>query len=524
MKTKQEKFKFSSLLFLIILILGVFIRVYKLNQIPPPIHVDEAFMAQSAIAILEKSRSLLETHASITVIGNLLTAILIKTLGVSIVSLRLPSVIFGILTNIFLYLLVKRLFNEKIALISLMVGSLSHLSIVYSRISLPNIQAPFFFVLTLFLVNLAMIKNHQLLAILAGISTASSLYSYTGAKIILFLVPIFIIFKIKSIKKNFLLPFILSFLFCSLPIIFYSFGNNNYTEREHQAFIFNNPKYWQDRWQTNSLFQVILNQAKTNFLSFVNQGDYSTQYGNGVNLDKISSYLLLSFFLILIPLLFFLYKKNKKNEFRNILYFIFSFATILVIVSLTDSPPLSTRLLMLYPIVSLFIAITLYSLSLLIRNGLIRNFLLSIILLLIAFINLKIYFYDYMKDKKPFYPWIEPNSSIGLYASTLRSRDIYLLPNPHTYSSETTISVFTYKKKRVQDIEDDFLVETIINSNQNFVIIIPLVPKEARKDSIHLEKIILEKTKKGNFIRKIHRGISCKGCEEENIFMTIEKI
>jgi 4-amino-4-deoxy-L-arabinose transferase-like glycosyltransferase len=93
--------------FYLIILLGIIVRAYHINTLPPPLHIDEAFLAQSAIGILDKSLNLLDTRLSITVAGNSLTALFIHLWGVTPFTLRLQSIIFGTLTNILLYFLAR---------------------------------------------------------------------------------------------------------------------------------------------------------------------------------------------------------------------------------------------------------------------------------------------------------------------------------------------------------------------------------------------------------------------------------
>ncbi len=521
---RKKNINLFNLVFISILFLGLFIRLFRIAEIPPPIHVDEAFMTQSAIAILEKNKNLLDTYFSVTIVSNLITAFFIKLLGVNPISLRLQSVIFGFLTNLFLFLLIKNLFDKKTALISFFIASFSHVSIAYSRINLPNIQTPFFFVLSLYVLTQAIKQQKSLLFILGGLIVGLSFYSYTGAKIIITIVLLYFIINKQKLKIKFWLSFLIGLLFITGPIILYIFQpNNNYLERENQVFILNNRQYWHDRWQTDNFWVAFKNQFLVNFFSFVNISDYSNQYGNGPLLDKVSAQLFLFFFFILLPILVHYKNRKKRAQIDSLLFFLFTFLIFLLIISLTESPPLSTRLIILYPIISLFISLTINYLTLHLKNTLITKIYITTILLIILVLNLKVYFYDYMINKNATYNWIEPNSSIGFYAQKQQDVDIYLLPNPHTYADQAIISVLNYKKKKIKEIKEKKDFDELMTRNSAFEIIIPLVPKEASDSNLFLKNLVLESTNRSNFKKTYYWGIPCARCEVEPLFLLITK-
>lgn len=510
----------------LIFIFAIIVRVYRLPEIPPPIHVDEAFMSQAAIAILERNKNLLDTYFSSTIISNWLTAFFFKILGISPLSMRLASVIYGISANILLYYLIKELYNKRVGLISFFIANFSHLAIAYSRINLPNIQAPFLFLLSFYFITWAIRKQKSWLFFLGGLLTGSSLYSYSGAKIIVITNLLFLIMNRKKLKIKFWFSLIMGLLTITTPLIFYiTKPNNNYLERENQVFILTNHRYWHDRWQTNNLGIVLINQLKTNFLSFLYKGDYSNQYGNGPLLDRLSAFFFLTFFFVSIPIMV-RFKKNRKiEEARALLFFLVFFLMVLILITFTESPPLSTRLVILYPVVSLFISLGInYPTFFLKKDRLIKSYL-TIVLLTILFLNLKIYFYDYVRNKNAYYSWIEPNSSIGFYIQRVKNRKVYLLPNPHTYAQQPIISVLNYyKKNKIIEIKTIEEFKRLMTMNQLFDIIIPLVPKEAVDNNHQIQKLILESTKSNHFKRKFYWGIPCTRCDADPIFIVLTKI
>jgi hypothetical protein len=167
---------------------------------------------------------------------------------------------------------------------------------------------------------------------------------------------IFLLLNHNRLKLRQYFYYFLGFLIIVFPLFIYiTQPGSNYFQREGEVTILTRPKYFQERWKTDSMAIVLYQQIKTNFLGFINVEDFSNQYGNGPLLDRVSMVLFL-FSILLLPILLF---KRKGSHRRSILFLSLAFITSLVAVSFTESPPLSTRLLILYPIISIFLALTL---------------------------------------------------------------------------------------------------------------------------------------------------------------------
>lgn len=517
---------FYNSTFFIILVFGILIRFYNIEGIPPPIHPDEAFMGQSAISILERSKNLLETYFSTTIASNTLTAFFIKLFGIQITTLRMQSIFFGVATNVLLYLLAKDLFNKRLAFILFFLGTFSHLAIAYSRINIPPIQAPFFLVIVLYLINLAITRNKAFLFLLGGLSAGLSLYSYTGSKIALAAGLTFLCLHYKMLNWKKWFFFFFGLLLVALPLALYIAGPNNYLQRESEVTLFTKPAIFYARWETNDAFTIFYQQFKTNFWAFINIKDNSNQYGNGALLDNFSSIFFLLFFILFTFSLFINIKRTSKNII-NLSFFTFIFFFIISLVSLTKSPPLSTRLLILYPIVLLFISWTLDIIYIKFThiNIILAKSVIYSILLIIFVLNIKIYFYDYTTNKNAYYNWIEPTSSIAFYIRSLSPEvDVYLVSNPHTYVIQPIISVLAYKRANIYPLSTAEDVDSSLNKPSNVEIIIPLVPKSAIESANPLREFILKQTATDCFVRKIYKGIPYKNSKEADLFEVISKV
>src|SRR3989344_304727 len=135
-----------SFLILVICILGFFIRVFQLTQIPNSLSADEVAFGYNAYSILktgrdefgrnypfylqsfDDSKSPLLAYALIPFVG---------LLGLNAFAIRFPSVIFGTLAILLFYLLTYELSkNKKLSLLTCLFAAISPWMIQYSRVAI----------------------------------------------------------------------------------------------------------------------------------------------------------------------------------------------------------------------------------------------------------------------------------------------------------------------------------------------------------------------------------------------------
>lgn len=141
-----------SLLFLIIA-LGIFLRTYHIETAPPGIYPDEAMNGEDAIKANQTGHYELfypNNEGREGLFMNII-ALCFKFFGISIFTLKLPSIIFGVLTIWGTYLLTKELFRkERIALIAAFLNTISFWAINFNRISFRANMLPFVLVFSFY--------------------------------------------------------------------------------------------------------------------------------------------------------------------------------------------------------------------------------------------------------------------------------------------------------------------------------------------------------------------------------------
>ncbi len=230
MLRRQEIFLVAAILFV-----AAFLRLYRLDQLPPGLHYDEAFnatQAQKVLAGVEHplvfSEDLTEEPMSIYT-----TSAFFALFGPSPFSLRLVSAVVGILTVATLYFLARQLFSSRFAaLLSAFILAILYWHINFSRLGMEPIFLPLILSLALLFFirarrNVFASEANQspdLLATpvsnqplyppaqwmngigfaLAGIFLALSLYTYKSALFVPILFAVFIVTEIL-IGKSYLL-------------------------------------------------------------------------------------------------------------------------------------------------------------------------------------------------------------------------------------------------------------------------------------------------------------------------------
>jgi 4-amino-4-deoxy-L-arabinose transferase-like glycosyltransferase len=119
----------------------------------------------------------------------------IRIFGQTAEGIRLNSALAGALTVAALYPLAKKMFGQKTALFAAIFLAGFHYHNAYSRMALNNIWDPLFFVLVLGLLWDGWRSEKQLSFVLAGVALGLSQYFYASARLLLVIVPAWILLE-----------------------------------------------------------------------------------------------------------------------------------------------------------------------------------------------------------------------------------------------------------------------------------------------------------------------------------------
>ena len=261
-KTFVEK-NCTKIIFLIIIIIAILVRIYKLDQVPHGVNVDEAGMAYDAYCLSNYGTDRYLNHLPVYLINfgsgqsalyAYLASIFVKLFGFSIVAVRMPAVILGIIAIILSYYMVRDRLGEKFALTFMALISICPWHIMASRWGLDcNLLAPMSIISLFFLVKAKKWWGY----LIAGISFGITLYTYALSYIIM---PIFLGLTIgymlytKKISFKNLIILGIPIAILATPLVLMILVNNNVIP-EIKGFI-TIPKLWFYRGAEISLSNI----------------------------------------------------------------------------------------------------------------------------------------------------------------------------------------------------------------------------------------------------------------------------
>jgi 4-amino-4-deoxy-L-arabinose transferase-like glycosyltransferase len=133
-----------------LLTLAAALRLYRLAELPPGFHIDEAYNMLDALRIVNGERPVfLEANAGRDVLYSYFQAVLVVLLGPQVFSLRLTSALIGIATVGLTYGFVRGLpLRRMTALLTALLLATSFWHLAFSRFGIRAITLPFIEVLT----------------------------------------------------------------------------------------------------------------------------------------------------------------------------------------------------------------------------------------------------------------------------------------------------------------------------------------------------------------------------------------
>ena len=197
-----------KILLILILVLAVVVRIYRLDSVPPSISWDEAAVGYNAWTISEYGKDEYGKSFPLTFksfgddkhpVHIYSTAIFVKLFGLSEFTTRLSSAVFGILNILLIFYLGKTLFkNEWMGIVAATFLTISPYHIQFSRFNHEVTVTLFFFLLGLLLFFKGIESNKYLLPI-SFLSFSIDLLSYHSAKVVV--PPLILVLIILYAKK-----------------------------------------------------------------------------------------------------------------------------------------------------------------------------------------------------------------------------------------------------------------------------------------------------------------------------------
>ncbi len=246
--------KYFLIIFLGIILLASALRLWQIGSVPPSPDWDEASLGYNAYSILHTGKDEYGKFLPV-VIRSLddykpafymyVTVPSVAVLGLNVAAVRLPSAIFGILSVIAVFYLVRELFKDykykdELSLLASFFMAISPWSIQFSRVAFEsnvgtslNIFAALFF--------LKGLKKPALLPF-SAIFAALSIYTYQSEKVftpLLALVLVLVFRKaLGKLNKKYLIGGVVTGFIFMLPMLWFLFFNSSSLSRLTSTSVF----------------------------------------------------------------------------------------------------------------------------------------------------------------------------------------------------------------------------------------------------------------------------------------------
>jgi hypothetical protein len=262
-RSLSRKIFTPMVLFLLILAVGIFSRVWEYDQLPPGLNQDEASIGVEAYDLLHFGVDRNGVSLPVNFISwgsgqNALYGYLLMPFiavgGLTTLTVRLPMLLTGILTLPLVFFVAKRTLNIEFALLAMFLLAICPWHILLSRWGLESNILPFTFLLSYACLLKSTTKNYWF--ILSCFFSALSLYAYGPAYAA---VPIFILVTIAAVlffkraSRESLFAGLIVFVMVSLPIGLLVLINSLHLNSIHLG-LFTIPRYpAQARYEEMSL-------------------------------------------------------------------------------------------------------------------------------------------------------------------------------------------------------------------------------------------------------------------------------
>jgi 4-amino-4-deoxy-L-arabinose transferase-like glycosyltransferase len=248
--------RITTILFVLIVLFGSFLRLWHLGTIPPSPDWDEAALAYNAHSLAQTGKDEYGTVLPIILrsyndykpgVYAYIAIPFVETIGLNTFAIRLPSALFGIIAIIAVYFLARELFarhkhKKAIALLAAFLLAISPWHIQFSRVAFEtnvgltcNILVALFFIKGL--------KKHWLL-LLAALLTGLNLSVYQSERVFtpLLVITLIIIYRkeLFAVPKKYFAAATVIAILTVLPALIFFAGNHNALERVKGTSIFNN--------------------------------------------------------------------------------------------------------------------------------------------------------------------------------------------------------------------------------------------------------------------------------------------
>ncbi len=193
----------TALIVLFLVAFGFYLRIYDLGY--QSLWIDESYSITAALGMIEHLIPYMPSGVvySRGILNTGLIALSMRLFGVSEFSARLPSVLFGTMTILLVYVFFRKVFGEKIALASAFLVTFSVVEIAWSRQARMYQQLQFFYILSLYLFYRYVHSKEIKFLALAVASVFCAMFTHVLGVSLLLVIPLYYFLVNIEMVKNF---------------------------------------------------------------------------------------------------------------------------------------------------------------------------------------------------------------------------------------------------------------------------------------------------------------------------------
>ena len=267
-----------------ILLIGILVRILEFGNMPFGFNQDEAFAGYVAFSLLKYG---VDSHgypnpcyfvswgSGMNVLESYLAIPFMALFGCSVVTLRLPQLLFSCISMPIFYLLIKRIFDRTTALWGIALLAICPWHILLSRWGLESNLAPALLLIGFYFFVLGL-ENNKFLC-LASFVYGLSLYSYAitwvTVPLTLLLCGLYVLITKRKVQIIYIVISILILFLFAIPLMLFLLVNKNIIPEIVTPFL-SVPKMVTMRTAELSLKNLLSPDAYYNFFNiFINQTD-----------------------------------------------------------------------------------------------------------------------------------------------------------------------------------------------------------------------------------------------------------
>jgi 4-amino-4-deoxy-L-arabinose transferase-like glycosyltransferase len=189
----------QGILVVLVLLVALFFRTFNLVRVPPGLDGDEMFNGWDALRVWEGNLAVyFPANYGREPLLIYLVALTTRLLGVGPWAMRLASVLCGIVGLLFTWSLARRLFSFRVAILAAALMSVSLWPVLLNRVALRAGLLPACQAVAVYALWRALEDRSGRWAVVAGLFTGLSLYTYTASRVFPFVLVLWLLLDMVS--------------------------------------------------------------------------------------------------------------------------------------------------------------------------------------------------------------------------------------------------------------------------------------------------------------------------------------